>query len=303
MVELNFVPPGGKQPPLTIFETNPNNYTCGWAELEQTVKDVFGEENLPDLKNTRMDLNAETTSAGVQYFKNALRLPGKRSDGKEGKVQDDTLDWYRGGLETIRFGKYPSQLQIYDKIRELKFRKVDYVERLPKTLTRLEFRLQGKKCPVERFIDIPEQLNNCRPFTAIQLKECAEHYDYKEDLDDSLRRRLFNALREDVGCQEAIKYLNKTRHFGRDFKALVYNNEALKAEIEQNYFRSNRRFLSGRGASIQHQYCFCGWCNLLGTAEQLRDCGGCGARLCFECIDLDNKGHEADCPLRKESHN
>lgn len=298
MVELNFIAPGGKQPPLTIFETNPNNYDRGWHEVQETVDSIFA--GFDALKVTRMDLNAETDQASVHYFKDSLRLPGKRADAKEGKRSDsEQMEWWRAGIETLRYGKAPSQLQIYDKIQELKFKRADYVERLPQTLTRLEFRLTGIRCPIEHFPDIPKLLPNCQPFAAIQLWECPEYYDYKVDPQGSLSRLLFNTLRVQVGQQEAVRYLNKSRHFARNFKEIVVDNNALKAKIQESYEKSNRRLLSGKGASVRHMFIHCAWCNLHGV--DVKPCGGCGVRLCFECIEL-NEGHESTCPKRKESH-
>lgn len=113
MVELNFIAPGGARPPMTVWETNPNNYDGGWREVEETAEAIFTLENLVDLKLTRMDLNAEATPS-VHYFRDALQLPMKRTNNS---VMQG-MEWKRTDVETFYVGKAPARLRVYDKIQE-----------------------------------------------------------------------------------------------------------------------------------------------------------------------------------------
>jgi hypothetical protein len=193
----------------------------------------------------------------------------------------------------------PAQLQVYDKLQELKFKSPDeaWLNRLPKTLTRFEYRLGSDRVPIEKLIDIPRLLPDCHPFASIEFKEVPQYYDYKADFDGSFARRMFQTLSQDVGAQEAIAYLNRNRNFARNFRAIVIDNKALKREIEESFSKSCARLLSGKGASVKHIYVHCARCNRHGL--DVKPCTGCGVRLCFGCCEID-QGHEQTCPKRCE---
>jgi hypothetical protein len=297
MIELNFLAPGGAQPPMTVFETNPNNYLGGWPEVEHTAESIFTGENLPDLKNTRLDFNAEVEGVSVHYFRDSLRVPSKRTAADQGKAERE--EWRRRGVETIYLGKSPARLRVYDKIQELKFKGGD-IGKLPEVLTRLEWELRGVRCPIDRFLDIPRQLPETKPFDKIQLNEVADYYDFKTDPTDSMNRLLYRAMVEKVGAQSATTFLNTNRHFSRRFKNIIVNNAELKAKIEESYQRSNARLLEGKAANIEYVYTRCGFCTV--PLVDFVPCGGCGVRLCSVCTEVIER-HDSKCPIRKENTN
>lgn len=311
MLELNFIPPGAvpkhsspndltmnegtvNQYPLTVFETNPNNYEGGWAELEDLVEMIFTLENVPDLKVTRLDLNAEA-EASVHYFRDSLQLPLKRTNNSEVRGQE----WKRSDVETFYLGKAPARLRVYDKIQEMIFRGED-VSQLPKTLTRLEWELRGVRCPIEKFVDIPKLLPSCHPFAAIQLRDIPDYYDFKRDPRRSVNLLTYRTLAEREGGQQARKYLNSGRNFNRDYRPFLVDNNELKHTIEKSFHFGNQRLLSGKGASIKHLYVYCSLCQLQGV--DVKPCQGCGWRQCDGCREL-NEGHDQTCPIRKENEN
>src|SRR6185369_2066109 len=85
-VENQFVPPGGKLPPLTTLETNLNRFPSGYRGLSTLVEIVFGEQ-FPELKISRLDCNADVEDVSVEYVRNSLRIPGKRSTADVGRMQ------------------------------------------------------------------------------------------------------------------------------------------------------------------------------------------------------------------------
>ncbi len=289
-VGLNFIAPGGAQPPMTWFETNPNNYEGGWNEVEETAEEIFTLENLPDLKLTRLDLNADIDGVSVHYFRDSLRIARKRTNNEEVRGQD----WRRNDVETFYLGKNPARLRVYDKIQELKFRGEE-TKQLPDTVTRLEWELRGVRCPIEQFLDVPNKLQDQRPFAAMELTECPDYYDFKIDPKRSVALLTYRELAKREGAQQARKYLNSQRNFSRAYKEILINNDALKLRIEESFRRSNARLLSGRGASITHMYLKCGWC----PEDAQNVCQGCGVRLCAACEEL-KEGHDETCPIRKE---
>jgi hypothetical protein len=295
MVELNFLTPGGTQPPLTVFETNPNNYPRGWPQVERTVTEIFGDTE--EIKNTRLDLNAEAVDVSVHYFRDSLRVPLKRASAAISKSAEGGELWARKDVETIYIGKSPARLRVYDKIQEMKFQGKE-TGFMPKILTRLEWELRGVRCPIEKFSDIPKLLQDCRPFAAIQLQEVPAYYDYKIDPIPSMRRRLYHALVEDMGLHDTVRIMNHERHFSRDFRGIVFQNEELKQKIERSYFESNQRLLDGKPAHVEAIYLKCLWCR---QGDDVTSCEACGVPLCTSCAEL-YQMHDAKCPTRKESH-
>ena len=291
MVELNSIAPGGKKPPFTVFETNPNKYEKGWDGVCSQVDEILSPEDVEDLKITRVDLNAEI-EVSVQFLRDSLIVSGKR---KNAAISKDREDWQNFGTETFYIGRRPSRVRIYDKIQELKYRSQD-VTRLPKVLTRVEWELGGVRVPIDKFARLPDLLPECHPFAVIQIKESVPYYDFKTDLKRSIRRKQFDDLIKAYGAHEARRLLNRCypRHFARDFgEGVVLDNTKVKDALIQSYGRNRSRLLSGRGADITHMFLRCARCN----AEGVRPCGGCGVRLCSTCVDL-NEGHELTCPER-----
>ncbi len=237
-----------------------------------------------------MDLNAEVEEVSVHYFRDAIRIPLKRKSADYAKERERE-EWKCRGVQTLYVGRSPSRLRIYDKIQELKYRGID-VSGLPNVLTRLEWEFRNDRCPIEHFSDVSRLLPECNPFAAIQLKEASQYYDYKNDPQGSMRRRLFNALVQDLGVHDAAKVFNQNRNFARDFRNIVIDNANLKRRIEESYQRTNRRLLSNHGADIQYLYRRCALCD---EEKTLWVCPGCTVRVCTKC-QPDVLGHEAGCP-------
>jgi hypothetical protein len=288
-LELNYIAPGGKLPPLSVWEINPNKFDQGWAGVERMRLQIFTDDCL-DLKVTRMDLNAEIEGVSVHYFRDALRIPLKRKSADCAKERDRE-EWKSCGVQTLYIGRSPSRLRIYDKIQELKYRGIG-LRGLPDVLTRFEWELRNDRCPIEHFADIRRLLPDCDPFAAIQLKDASEYYDYKNDPHGSMKRRLFKGLVEDLGIHDAIKVFNRDRNFARDFRPIVVDNTDLKQQIGESYQRTNRRLLSNRGADIPHLYRRCASCD---QEVVLSRCPGCCVRVCRKCQELGH-GHEKACP-------
>src|SRR5262249_12200272 len=66
-VELNYLPPGGKLPPQTIVEFNPNKFEEGFYGVCRSLDSIFWLKDA--LKVTRLDLNADVEKVSVQYFR------------------------------------------------------------------------------------------------------------------------------------------------------------------------------------------------------------------------------------------
>jgi hypothetical protein len=128
-LELNFFAPGGKLPPQTVVELNPNKFEDGFAGVSRLLDSMFWLKDA--VKVTRLDLNSDVERATVQYFRDALRYPRKRKSG-------DIGEWRKRGTETVYLGRSPSLLRIYDKRQEQKYHRAD-VSALPAVLTRLEW--------------------------------------------------------------------------------------------------------------------------------------------------------------------
>src|SRR5579884_3969257 len=127
------------------------------------------------------------------------------------------------------------------------------VSYLPPTFSRVEIELRHDHCPVEYLSQLPEVVEH-RPFRNIQFLEVPAYYDYKADLKNSLKRRLYHALKDDLGSQDSINIFNADRHFSRDFKNLHVDNAALKAQIEENHAATIRRFFENKCCDIPSVY-------------------------------------------------
>jgi hypothetical protein len=312
-VELKFKVHGSKEPPSTRIETNPNNMNRGWQDLQTVVDFVFGRR--VDMRITRLDLNADIEDVSVQYFRDALRVPKKRKSG-------EILEWKNKGIETYYIGRNPAKLRTYDKIQERKYHNAD-ISKLPDVLTRLEWELHGdrilkcaglphdygstrpapvlgkSKTQAFYFSELPI-LKDSRPFGSLEFIEGTPYYDFKTDdfqsgAAASVHRLTYAALVEKFGAQDAIRILNSSRHFSRDYKPLVLNNDKLKNRIESAFRQSINRFFQNSGSSVAHTYVRCGHCR--DSSDEIRGCGGCGYRLCPDCLKTE-QAHDSGCPLK-----
>lgn len=247
-VELNFLAPGGKEPPKTILECNPNKFVDGCNGLKRLVHEIFSDDG-SHLKLSRVDLNADVEDVSVDYFRHSIRIPAKR---KSAVMMGMREIWNNKGPETFYVGKAPSQLRCYDKIQELRYQGED-VEMYPSVLTRLEWEFRHNRCPVEYLSDLP-LLQDAHPFMGLQLIETSSYYDYRVSPKESMKRRLFNALVDDLGSHDAVRVFNSDRHFARDFKNVVIDNKKLKEKIEASYTLTTQRFFQGKGADVRFIY-------------------------------------------------
>ena len=278
-VELQLITPGGKQPPLTTIETNPNKLEHGWHDLKKLVHRVFGAD-CPDLKVSRLDLNAEIEGYPVDYFRDALRIPLKRKSSDVGR--SDELQgvlavgrvWKKRGFETVEFGKRPAFVRVYNKIAEMKYRRED-VTPFPDVLTRLEWELHGARIPgvtglgkavvdpitgknnppALLFSELPNLLD-VQPFAKIQLLSGfeMESFDWENDYQGSERRLVMKGLIDRYGYQSARSILNLNRNFKRDYQDLIVDNVELKTRIEDSYAKTTQLFFEGKGADVRFLY-------------------------------------------------
>lgn len=274
-VEINFKVGGSKEPPSTRVETNPNNFESGYRGLCLLVEATFGYEP-PDLRVTRLDLNADIEDVTVEYFRSTLRMPRKRKSG-------DVGDWRSRGVETFYIGKSPARLRTYDKVQEQKYRNAD-VSTLPAILTRIEWELHGvsilkcagfpawygthrpaalapqigfdkAKTQAFFFSELP-MLEECRPFQQLEFIEGKPYYDFRTDsaVMESVRGLAYEALVARLGAHDAVRVLNSQRNFARDYKPLLLNNGKLRERIEEAYTSSIVRFFDNKGTSVHHIY-------------------------------------------------
>lgn len=245
MIELNYLSPGGKIPPSTVIECNPNNFPQGYKTLCGLVDHVFGEFP-PDLKVSRTDLNAELVNVSVQFCYDTVRVPNKRKSSEVGRI------WKKKGAETFEVGKAPAQLTVYDKIAELKYSRKN-VAPLPEVLTRFEWDYKHDHCPVQFFSEL-EGLSEIAPFSKLQFIAAADYYDYQHDTTASIKRRTFNALKGDLGVQDAWSILNSQRNFLRNFKEVVVNTGDFADRLNQSYLESIKKFFAGERSDVYAMY-------------------------------------------------
>jgi hypothetical protein len=262
MLQLNMIAPGGKQPPQTVIECNPNNFKNGYKGLCDLVDWILPDA--PDLTISRVDLNGELVGTSVQYCHDVTRIPGKRKSSDVGRI------WRNKGAETFEIGKPPSQLVVYDKIAERKYKGED-ISVLPPVLTRYEWRYKHDHCPVRLFSEFHE-MRDIDPFTKVQFIESAEYYDFKTDPVGSYRRLGYNAAVARLGAQDAYRVANTTRNFKRDSRAFLVERSQLHERLRDSYLSSVEKFFNNEGADVYAMH---------GKAPELPE----------------------ECPTRKENNN
>jgi hypothetical protein len=248
-VQLNYQAPGGKLPPQTVVECNPNKFHNGFSGVDRLLDSIFWLKD--SLKITRLDLNADVAGVSVQYFRDALRYPKKRKSG-------DIGEWRKRGTETVYVGRSPSLLRIYDKRAEQKYRGAD-LRGFPEVLTRLEWETrQGRwnKLPhvkdVVHFGDLSNLLE-FEPFARIELFEVPA-YDFEQNPREAVRQFTFDALTRKQGAQSAVSILNKGRHFRRDYGGCLINRRDVCEQIERSYRQTTQLFFENKGADVSFIY-------------------------------------------------
>lgn len=241
MIELNDHAPGGKQPPSTVIECNPNNFRQGYTTLCDLIDWVFGDCP-PDLTVSRTDLNGELVDVSVQHCYDTVRVPNKRKSSEVGRI------WKNKGAETFQIGKPPAQLTVYDKIAELKYARKD-VSSLPAVLTRFEWDYKHDHCPVRYFSEL-HGLLEIAPFSRLQFLSCEDYYDFKHDTQASVQRLTFNALKDKLALQDAWAIMNSQRNFRRNFKEVVMDNRTFVARLNDSYLESTKKFFRGERSDV-----------------------------------------------------
>jgi len=286
MVELNCIAPGGKLRPMTVFETNPNNYNEGCRGFLAQIDSIFGDD-CPDLTITREDFNADIEDISVESLRTRLRWPGKR---KSGGIGIETYD--DRGLQTYRMGRRPHEIRVYDKIQEFRYRHED-VSRFPAILTRVEVEAHGNKLPI-RLLSEFHSLLQFDPFDKLQVLESHDNYDFRNRPKHSALVFLYNKLAQEKGASEAARIMNVDRNFARLRGSDISDNSQLKDKLTESYFQTTKRFFENKGSSVKHVYLNCGICNA--QVPELQVCSDCNARMCLPCSERENNRDSA-CSL------
>jgi hypothetical protein len=234
-----------------IVELNPNKLRGGFRELMETIVWIFG--SIPgDMKISRLDSCADI-ELPVDFFLHSLRIPYKRKSvhylGADGQVMRTYSD---RGVTGFTIGASPAMLRVYDKREELRRMRED-VSSLPPILTRFEWELRHRKCPVRRIFEI-DRLLEYRPFDAIEILSTNEVYDFHNDTRRSTKRFLFDQLARRYGRHEAIRILNFHRNFRRDYDGIVEDNQAIKDRLNRSFRAGVQLFFENRGADIRYRY-------------------------------------------------
>lgn len=228
-----------------ILEVNPNTFLEGLADLRRLITTIFGPDTA-DLKVSRIDLNAEA-EVPVDYFHRSLRVPYKRKNCRFATAESAGLKTHLNrGTTGFQIGASPSLLRVYDKREDFK-RQRKNLDGLPPVLTRLEWELRHRKCPIAYISELPELLE-IYPFDTLEFYETPHFYDFRNDPTDSLRRHQFNHLVDDYGAHETARILNGQRHFKRCFSHLEVEAGALKQQLQDSYLSGVDRFLNNQCA-------------------------------------------------------
>jgi hypothetical protein len=250
-LQMNFKVPGSGL--VHIFETNPNKLPKGQRMLQQLLCTIFGENAVNRLKISRLDLNADI-EVPVDWLRRAIRIPRKRkttSFGSDGIVGDYT----NRGLTGFYIGRSPSLLRVYDKREEMKTLRRD-VSGLPPILTRVEWELRQRRCPIHRLNELSSLLEQ-RPFDPLQIIETDDVYDFHNAPGDSTKRFLLKELSQQYGCHDAIRILNACgRNYSRDYKNIAVNTSEIKERLHASYLDGLHRFFRNEPADVDSAYPF-----------------------------------------------
>ena len=234
-----------------ILELNPNKLENGLEDLNQLIAFIFGP-GCPDLKISRIDLNGDV-QAPIDYFFRSVRVPLKRKATKYRESDSQSIRIHgNAGITGFQLGASPSILRVYDKVQEQRKLGED-VSNLPEILTRFEWELRHGKCPVRYLSELPELLDY-EPFEKIELLDTPEFYDFDNDFRAAKNQLIYNKLIEEYGAHEAARILNKGRHFKRDYRPALLENDQLKKEIQDSYLLGVERFFNNQGADVRYLY-------------------------------------------------
>jgi hypothetical protein len=159
-----------------------------YSEIVQTIESVF-ECNPDDLGVLRVDLAADVENVPVSWFQEHAYFAYKQLGCEYGSGKYEYVG--RGEIETIRAGKRPNVIRIYNKIAEwlvqfgamqkkrskdsepLKFEK-EFGYRSDSILTRVERQIGGGRVPEElaTFGCLIRNAANFDPFSSLRLVDC-----------------------------------------------------------------------------------------------------------------------------------
>jgi hypothetical protein len=234
-----------------ILELNPNKLRHGFSDLNHLLERIFGRD-FPDLKISRIDPCADI-EVPVDFFRRSLRVPAKRKSTEFAAGERDPVRTYSSrGITGFYIGSSPAALRVYDKREEMK-RLRENVEYLPPTLTRLEWELRHRKCSISYLSELYGLLDY-QPFERIQVLDMREVYDFHNEPEDSLRRFLFNRLSAEQGTQEAVRILNHSRNFKRNYRSLACDRTEIKEKLNESYLDGVRKFFNNEGADVRYRY-------------------------------------------------
>jgi len=230
---------------------NPNKLRAGFLELMETIAWIFG--SIPgDLKISRIDPCADI-DLPVDFFLRCLRVPRKRKSAQYAKDDGHPLRAYGNrGVTGFTIGASPAMLRIYDKREELRRLRED-VSGIPPILTRLEWELRHRKCPIARISEI-DRLQEYRPFDQVEILTTTEVYDFHNDTKNSTRLFLLNRLTDEYSRQEAIRIVNYQRNFGRDYGAIVADDAEIKERLNESFRAGIQMFFENKGADVRYRY-------------------------------------------------
>lgn len=225
----------------TYLEFNP--IEIGYDGLLEILNTIFCNPTPNDFIITRIDLCVDIPYP-VEYIYRTLILKYKRgSDShfrirRSNKNSDIKISCDRE-MNGFYIGKNPAVLRVYNKKASLSIQD-KHIAGLPEHLTRIEWQLRHRKCPVRSLNDI-HQLKNMNPFENLCFLRDTP-YDkvrYKK------KAAILGSHRQVGGMQYAYRKLNRQGHFKRDYRDLTVYDEDIAKLIRQEYEKRIRVFLEG----------------------------------------------------------
>jgi hypothetical protein len=232
-----------------LVEFNPNKLRNGYLDLVNLLDRIFGPYR-PDLKISRMDPCADIEMP-VDFFRFNMRIPRKRKNTEFAEL-DTSRTYSNRGVTGFYIGANPSLLRVYDKREEMKRlrQEVDY---LPPILTRVEWELRHKKLPITWLSQFRELLDY-QPFEKIEICETDRIYDFNYDTENSRKKFLLDRLTDEYGRQEAIRIVNRSRNFKRDYGSIVMKSPEIIDRLHQSYRDGVTRFFNNECADVRFRY-------------------------------------------------
>jgi hypothetical protein len=232
-----------------IIELNPNRLRNGCQDLLSLLEKIFGPDSV-NLKISRIDPCADI-ELPVDFFRSSVRIPRKRKSTEFADL-DSSRTYSNRGITGFYIGASPSIFRVYDKREEMKRLRED-VENLPPILTRLEWELRHHKVPIACLSEI-YKLREYRPFDKIEILSTDQFYDFHNYPEESRKKFLLDRLTEKYGRQEAIRIVNHSRNFKRDYEAIATDSTTIKELLNRSYRETVSRFFNNKGSDVRFRY-------------------------------------------------